>query len=135
VKIVVKSLIFDESDNLLILIRSRTHPVYANEEDLPGGELEATELPPDSVIREIQEETGLKIAPSEARMVLRKVVEPNTTHILFICRVLSTKPSIRLSWEHSSYKWAKINEGRMLQSKDDYISTANEWLLSNSSIR
>lgn len=38
-KTVVKSLIYDDADNLLILVRSSTHPIYANEDDLPVGEL------------------------------------------------------------------------------------------------
>ena len=132
-KTIVKSLIYDDADNVLVLVRSNTHPRYANEEDLPGGELEGSELPVESALREIHEETGLLIEPSEAHEVLRKKVEPNTTHILFRCKIHSLKPSIELSWEHKSYEWIKLNNNYVLQSKDDYISTVNGWLISNRS--
>lgn len=132
-KTIVKSLIYDDADNVLVLVRSNTHPRYADEEDLPGGELEGSELPVESALREIHEETGLLIEPSEAHEVLRKKVEPNTTHILFRCKIHSLKPSIELSWEHKSYEWIKLNNNYVLQSKDDYISTVNGWLISNRS--
>ncbi len=132
-KTIVKSLIYDDADNVLVLVRSNTHPSYANEEDLPGGELEGSEVPVVSALREIHEETGLLIEPSEAHEVLRKKVEPNTTHILFRCKIHSLKPSIELSWEHKSYEWIKLNNNYVLQSKDDYISTVNGWLISNRS--
>jgi|GEM_PF-2853708 len=132
-KTIVKSLIYDDADNVLVLVRSNTHPRYADEEDLPGGELEGSELPVVSALREIHEETGLLIQPSEAHEVLRKKVEPNTTHILFRCKIHGLKPSIELSWEHKSYEWIKLNNNYVLQSKDDYISTVNGWLISNRS--
>ena len=132
-KTIVKSLIYDDADNVLVLVRSNTHPSYADEEDLPGGELEGSEVPAVSALREIHEETGLLIEPSEAHEVLRKKVEPNTTHILFRCKIHSLKPSIELSWEHKSYEWIKLNNNYVLQSKDDYISTVNGWLISNRS--
>lgn len=132
-KTIVKSLIYDDADNVLVLVRSNTHPRYANEEDLPGGELEDSEVPVLSALREIHEETGLLIEPSEAHEVLRKKVKPNTTHILFRCKIHSLKPSIELSWEHKSYEWIKLNNNYVLQSKDDYISTVNGWLISNRS--
>ena len=132
-KTIVKSLIYDDADNVLVLVRSNTHPRYADEEDLPGGELEGSEVPVVSALREIHEETGLLIEPSEAHEVLRKKVEPNTTHILFRCKIHSLKPSIELSWEHKSYEWIKLNNNYVLQSKDDYISTVNGWLISNRS--
>ena len=132
-KTIVKSLIYDDADNVLVLVRSNTHPRYANEEDLPGGELQGSEVPVVSALREIHEETGLLIEPSEAHEVLRKKVEPNTTHILFRCKIHSLKPSIELSWEHKSYEWIKLNNNYVLQSKDDYISTVNGWLISNRS--
>ena len=132
-KTIVKSLIYDDADNVLVLVRSNTHPSYANEEDLPGGELEDSELPVESALREIHEETGLLIEPSEAHEVVRKKVEPSTTHILFRCKIHSLKPSIELSWEHKSYEWIKLNNNYVLQSKDDYISTVNGWLISNRS--
>ena len=132
-KTIVKSLIYDDADNVLVLVRSNTHPRYANEEDLPGGELEDSEVPVVCALREIHEETGLLIEPSEAHEVLRKKVEPNTTHILFRCKIHSLKPSIELSWEHKSYEWIKLNNNYVLQSTDDYISTLNGWLISNRS--
>ena len=132
-KTVVKALIYDESDNILILIRSNTHPHYANEDDLPGGELEGTENPIDSVIREIFEETGLTVDQLNTHEVLKLCIDINTRHILFICRIPGTRPNVDLSWEHSSYKWAYNTKVTSLRSGDHYISTVNYWLKLNKS--
>lgn len=127
-KTVVKSLIYDDSNNVLVLIRSNTHPHYANEEDLPGGEIEGDEQPLDSAIREIFEETGLKVNSSEVCEVLRIAFDAGTRHILFTCKISGLKPLVQLSWEHSSYEWVKRGKDNALQSKDDYILTVNKWL-------
>lgn len=130
-KTIVKALICDDADNVLVLVRSNTHPRYANEDDLPGGELEGHENPADSVIREIREETNLIVNSSGAREVFKKTVNPNTCHVLYSCRVSGNEPTVQLSWEHGSYSWIKSLEEQPLQSKDDYISTVNSWLASN----
>lgn len=126
----MKSLIIDDSENVLILIRSNTHPSYANEEDLPGGEVETSENPIDAVMREIVEETGLEINQLESHQVLKKFINTNLCHILFICKVSGTEPEISLSWEHSAYKWVSGSEVKLLKSKDEFISSVNNWLIS-----
>ncbi len=131
-KKVVKSLIFDGDSNVLVLVRSNTHPNYANEDDLPGGELEHSESEIESVVREIHEETGLEVRTELMEKVYEKIVNQDTLHILFVCKVDATEPMIKLSWEHSSYSWRKIDQNHELKSQDDYISTVNEWLTSYS---
>ncbi|OGL29428.1 hypothetical protein A3D14_01545 [Candidatus Saccharibacteria bacterium RIFCSPHIGHO2_02_FULL_47_12] len=130
-KIIAKSLIYDDENNLLVLVRNNTHPKYANEDDLPGGELEGNESEIQSVVREISEETGFMLDAEEVHKVYKKSIDPDTCHVLFAGKVNGNKPKVKLSWEHSSYSWLSIDQNHKLRSQDDFISTTNEWLTLN----
>jgi 8-oxo-dGTP pyrophosphatase MutT (NUDIX family) len=91
----VLGLIFNKDQTEILLTKRRDVPVWV----FPGGGVEIGEKPEEAVIREIFEETGLKVS------IVRKTGEyfplnrlAKQTHI-FQCQVLSGKP--RLSDETS----------------------------------
>src|SRR3989344_3548260 len=118
-KIIAKSLIYDDENNLLVLVRNNTHPKYGNESEIQ------------SVVREISEETGFMLDAEEVHKVYKKSIDPDTCHVLFAGKVNGNKPKVKLSWEHSSYSWLSIDQNHKLRSQDDFISTTNEWLTLN----
>lgn len=75
---------------------------------LPGGLLEHGESPADAVIREVWEETGLRIDPGDHVAV---GVHPHTQSIDVIFRATALqRPGIRLAHEARRCRWWAIDE-------------------------
>ncbi len=126
---VVKALVFDKENNVLVLERSDSHPRYANEADLPGGEVENGEDMVTALIREIEEETGLIVDRKSIRLANERTTENQTLHQVYECHVSLVKPAVKISWEHESYNW--VSNGSITENlitKDDYMTVVREWL-------
>tara|TARA_R100001510_G_C7651522_1_gene209213 strand:+ start:2479 stop:2901 length:423 start_codon:yes stop_codon:yes gene_type:complete len=59
---VAKVVIINNKGEVLLLTRSKHHKKYAKELDLPGGHIKIGEKPDKGAIREVFEETGLKLS-------------------------------------------------------------------------
>jgi ADP-ribose pyrophosphatase YjhB (NUDIX family) len=106
-KIITKTLVF-VNDSILVLRRSQTHPHFPLHLDFPGGEVEIGENAANAATREIMEETGITVDPSDMMLVFHKKRQ-NRAHYLFKA-TLTEKPSIKLSWEHCEALWMKKPE-------------------------
>lgn len=105
---IAKALLLDADGNVLMLRRSATHPTLAGHPDLPGGLIEPGEEPGEALAREILEETGLKIAVSDLKLVYAGVEvykEENRARLLYKGRLSEKKPEIVISWEHDQANW------------------------------
>ena len=87
----VFGIITDENDRVLLCHR-RDFDLW----NLPGGGVEACESPWDALVREIEEETGLKAAPVHLSGVYNKP-DKNEVVFSFFCRV--TGGAVRLTDE------------------------------------
>jgi ADP-ribose pyrophosphatase YjhB (NUDIX family) len=76
------AVILDEERNILLVKSTyqRFHPW-----GLPGGSLEYGENPEDAVIREVQEETGLRICAE--KLLLVKSWRPDRVGMYYLCRI------------------------------------------------
>ena len=92
----------------LILKRSDSAKHYPMHWDLPGGKLEHGEEPREGLVREVKEETNLDV----------KVLGPIFSHIntknsfafIIVYKTKLIGGRIKLSFEHSEYKWATKKE-------------------------
>jgi len=102
---VSKVLIIDEQDNYLMMWRSN-HPNFPNDPDLPGGTIEADESPEVAAVREVKEEAGILITPSELTHLYTgtEYSTHQTEYSLYMIKV-PARPTVTISWEHSSYEW------------------------------
>jgi 8-oxo-dGTP pyrophosphatase MutT (NUDIX family) len=102
---VSKVLIIDEQNNYLMMWRS-DHPNFPNDPDLPGGTIEADESPEVAAAREVEEEAGILITPSELTHLYTgtEYSTHQTEYSLYSINV-TTRPSVTISWEHASYEW------------------------------
>jgi len=76
--------------------------------ELPGGTLEGSESPEQTVKREIAEETGLEVDPTSVVGVwVRRGFRPHTAHV-FLCRVLEGTESP--SHETPRLRWFDVDQ-------------------------
>src|SRR5664279_2915033 len=107
---VAKLVIIDNDDKYLLMYRS-AHPTFGDDPDLPGGTLEDSEQPLETMIREVYEEAGIVV--DEAKIL--KVYEgtdysAHKTHYSLYVTRFDDRPDVIMSWEHSSYEWIDLDD-------------------------
>jgi 8-oxo-dGTP diphosphatase len=77
---------------------------------LPGGRLDFDDQPKFGLKREVLEETGLKIKVTAPVHVARWGIEnPPKYSVFFLCSIVG-KQAVKLSHEHTEYKWIKFSD-------------------------
>lgn len=122
-KLGAHAVILDEQGRVLML-RGR----YADNWGLPGGGLDRRENLDTAVIRECREELGVKVAVDG--MTGMYYMAYNSIYVgIFRCRIVEGE--IRLSHEHTEYRWVRPDEvqGRIRQMVLDAVSTEGQTVL------
>lgn len=90
-------------DAQLLLRRSFSDPSRPGEWDHPGGHIEPGESPEEAAVREVFEETGLRIRPDQL-VFTRKLVRPKGVYWFYRADLPeSAADSVKLSFEHMNY--------------------------------
>jgi mutator protein MutT len=101
-----------EFGNRLLLVQRPRDTSEADCWGVPGGKLELGEVPEQAAIRELEEETGILVAPAHVQQVgtlyMRKLGMEFVYHVFKVH--LDHLPSVRLSPEHQAYCWASSEE-------------------------
>ncbi|GAB3581329.1 NUDIX hydrolase [Calidifontibacter terrae] len=91
-----------EHDGKVLGLRQRHRTGYS----LPGGLMDRGEHPADAVIREVAEETGIRIDPGDEVAV---VFDPEVHHCDVIFRVIcDVRPEVRPASEAMSFAWLDL---------------------------
>lgn len=120
-KLVVKAIIFDEKDRVLILRRSKNERKKKETHvfDFPGGSLEEEESLLEGLDREIYEETGLQVDVIAPAYVYDEIQEEKHLVIVkFACH--QPVGDFLLSDEHDHYEWVSV------RSLDQHLSP--DWM-------
>ena len=132
VKRVAKLVMIDPDGNYLLMCRS-DHPVFGRDVDLPGGTIEEGETMREGMVREAFEEAGVHIDVVRTKEIhLGSELAKNGTQYEYMLYTIqpTTRPEIKMSWEHSSYEW--LNREAFLQkaesANDRYMRMVAEWL-------
>ena len=108
---VAKLIFIDRDDKYLMMYRS-PHPTFGdNDPDLPGGTVDGDESMIDAMVREVWEEIQVKIDKTQVEQIYSgdDYSAHGTHYALFITRV-DERPTLTISWEHSSYEWIDRDE-------------------------
>lgn len=111
------ALIINNKDQILLVKRADDDDFLPGSWELPGGGVEYGETAQEAIIREIKEECGIEIEVLKPVAVADYFI--NDTQILEICFLCDPKClDIKLSHEHSDFKWLKIDAIRTLDTSD-----------------
>lgn len=112
-KIVAKTALVRDDGRFLVLTRSNTDNRRPGGLDFPGGEIDPGEDILAGAAREIQEEAGITINPSDMKVLFAKTSPPDVkgevvTRVL--CAARTDQIDVALSFEHSAFKWCTLKE-------------------------
>ncbi len=115
--------VVDALERVLLLLRPTWISWGAGQWGLPGGQLEAGELPEDAAIRETEEETQLKVRD------LKQVKIPLDTGLtMFYTRDYTGV--VKIDWEHDDYVWLTRGEIETYNLAPKVLE-AYDWVLQN----
>jgi 8-oxo-dGTP pyrophosphatase MutT (NUDIX family) len=100
-----KALITDSDGHVLILRRSKTHPVWPLHDDIPGGVIEEGETPEEGVIREVFEEAGIEITTAALQLAKKTISPRGHNWFLYHVQFSDKRPEVTISWEHDKWQW------------------------------
>jgi len=120
-----KAIIFNQ-DKFLVIKRGETASSNPNKWDFPGGYVDFGEDLYDSIKREIQEEVGLKIAVLEPYEVHSRITYDKSYWVTIAYKCETDIIDIKLSYEHSEFKWVTLEEFNKLDVVDKIVMFANK---------
>lgn len=127
VKLLAKIYIRNIDDKYLLMRRSMHAKNRPNQWDLPGGKVEQDEDPNEAVLRELEEEAGIKASKPRILMVHSQVKEE--VHVVTLLYVGNTEATeVELSDEHTEYMWLSAQEINDLEISEKYKSGAKQLL-------
>ncbi|MBU0457579.1 MAG: NUDIX domain-containing protein [Nanoarchaeota archaeon] len=103
-QVVVKAIIIDEKDNLLIVKRSENDKINPERITVPGGFINFGEKPKDAVKREVKEEINLDVEITKVTSVWTSIIKEEDLQIIginYLCKPLTK--NILLNDELSEY--------------------------------
>lgn len=139
-RIAAKLFVQDSRGNILLLRRSKTHPRYPLQWDLPGGFVEENEDHVAGLVRELQEEAQLTIDPATVALRYADTKSyPNgssgyeaesVVRLYFVGTLATERPEAHISWEHAEAAWAAPDEVAGMLAGTPFAS-AVEYLMDN----
>jgi 8-oxo-dGTP diphosphatase len=106
----------------LVIKRSDKEVFLPGYWELPGGKVDFGETLEEAVVREIGEETGLKIKPGKIYSSFSYITNNGLWHVIdamFVCSIEDNNDLVKLSDAHSDFKWVDLAEIEGLQMSDE----------------
>ena len=106
----IQKAVIIRDDKYLIVLRSPTAKFFPKHRDFPGGKLEPGENPQEGVAREVFEETGLRVRVEGIVGNYEMNLVPEYKHQFTVYETLDVQGDVKLSLEHTAFKWATKEE-------------------------
>ncbi len=96
--------------NKILVLRRKDPDVW----EFPGGNIEFGEHPKIAAVRELEEETGIKVEPENLKLLcVSSCLYPDgrtqQIQVLYVCELKKAQEKIELK-EHIDYKWVSLEE-------------------------
>lgn len=115
-----KAIVLNKKNQILLLQRSEKSG-NGGKWSLPGGALEFQEDPFDSIKREIEEETQLKVSKLKPFSVRSYLTQANDFVVVMGYSCFAYGETVVLNWEHDDYKWLEKHKAFQLDLSEDGI--------------
>lgn len=141
---VANVLVFNEYNQILILKRAEWkfikgedyRPDLSRTPDLPGGivaDTDELESERSGVMRELLEETGVKVDEDQIKLVcastsFNNISRRSCSNLVYILK-LDFTPDIELSWEHEGFEWCDLEQVAYSHKMMGFHDTALNYLL------
>jgi 8-oxo-dGTP diphosphatase len=122
----VKMVIRDKNGRCLLLKRSMSSKGNPGKWDFPGGKIDAGENFDEALIREVAEETALKISIQRAVGTANSEL-PTVKVVILILEGRLESGQVRLSSEHDDYVWVDRRELPKLDLCDQFLPFAQAY--------
>lgn len=126
--VMVKAIVFDKEDNMLLIRRSKTAPRRSLEWDIPGGFLDDDDGSYlEGCLRELREEAGIEalkdtIQLAFAESIIEELYKSDSydvTRLYFTMKAAAT--DIKLSYEHDEFTWVTLDQALQLSTYDKQL--------------
>jgi 8-oxo-dGTP diphosphatase len=117
----VKIFLKNKDGKYLVLLRSaEKYPGVGAKWDIPGGRIDAGTSLLGKLKREVTEETGLEIT-GEPRLITAQDILKTDKHVVRLTYLGFADGEVKLSDEHSEYKWLLLEDVKNLEPMDRYF--------------
>lgn len=112
-EVLPRAVICSSDGKILLLRRHKDDENRPGDWDFPGGGVEPGEDYKAACRREIQEETGILVRPSDLELfyagsTFDETKKQNKVRLIFLVKV--DHPRVKLSFEHEEFKWIEPKE-------------------------
>lgn len=122
----VKILLKNKEGKFLTVRRSaEKYPETGPKWDLVGGRIDTGSSLMDNLKREVMEETGLEIIGEPELITAQDILKPDK-HVVRLTYAGRADGEVKLSEEHSEFKWLSIDEIKKLEPLDSYFKKVLE---------
>jgi 8-oxo-dGTP diphosphatase len=117
----VKILLKNKEGKYLVVCRSaEKYPEVGVQWEIPGGRIDKGTGLFENLKREVLEETGLEIS-DEPKLVTAQDILKTDKHVVRLTYIGEANGVVKLSEEHSEYKWLTLAEIKVLEPMDRYF--------------
>src|SRR3989344_4437320 len=122
-KVGVKIILKNKEGKFLLLQRSKIHyPEVGGEWDIAGGRIESEATLMENLKREVMEETGLELKGEPKLLAAQDIIKPDKDkHVVRLTYEGSADGDVKLSGEHTEFKWVTLPEMKQFGSLDKYL--------------
>ncbi len=117
----VKILLKNKDEKYLVMLRSGIkYPEAGAKWEVPGGRIDPGTQLTDNLKREVMEETGLEIEGEPELIAAQDILKTNK-HIVRLTYTGEGEGEVKLSDEHTDFKWLTLEEISKLEPIDDFL--------------
>lgn len=117
----VKILLKNKEGKYLVLLRSaEKYPSVGAKWEIPGGRINPGTSLIENLKREVMEETGLEITGEQQYIAAQDILKENK-HIVRLTYLGEADGEVKLSDEHTDYKWLSLEEISKIEPLDSYV--------------